>query len=407
MAFAVAFFDIYGKDPDKGARKKFKTLRDKIELRILELRAQGHQIDQAASLLQNANEAGYNDPKEGMTILQLAEDDIERTLAMSSDITDIRDDAAKAVEEADDIAPTAKKAKRLLTQGEREMELGSLREAEMLFRKAKKHAGEIIEFWQQAEKAIADGKRALSGCEGAQYDSLFRAVEEAEAALARETPAEATGIALAIPEHVENLGQTEEDAGEVVKDAERAIKAADGIDDSDFAERLEQAKAALEEGNFSLARGMADSILREVTRESEAMVEVQKAWRQRKKLIARWSDWADAKEWDARLKEVDKSRKDKQWSHAAMLLNEITKELDAEGAASGEAGELLNFLQEEWRGLRNKLEAAGIKVGDGERNACEAAVGEAAAAHQIGDMDSCLAKLGEADGMMEALRRRI
>ncbi|HJL59812.1 MAG TPA: hypothetical protein QF621_05625, partial [Candidatus Thalassarchaeaceae archaeon] len=112
-------------------------------------------------------------------------------------------------------------------------------------------------------------------------------------------------------------------------------------------------------------------------------------------------------DWDKRLKEVDKARKKKLWSHAAMLLEQITNELDSEGAASTEAGELLTFLQNEWRGLRDKLEAAGIKVRDTERNSCEAVVGEASDAHQKGDIDTCLAKLGEADGMMEKLRRRI
>ena len=152
---------------------------------------------------------------------------------------------------------------------------------------------------------------------------------------------------------------------------------------------------------------MADSVIREVTREAEAMVEVQKAWRQRKKLVAQWSDWADAKEWDTRLAEVGDARKDKQWSHAAMLLENITRELDAESAQTGEATELLEFLQGEWRGVRDRLQAAGIKVKDGERNACEATIGEAVAALDKGDIDTCLGKLGEADQMMEALRRRI
>jgi hypothetical protein len=407
LAFGVALFDIFGKDPDREERKKFKKLRDSLELRILELRAKGIQVDQAASLLQNAIEVGYTDPSEAMTILHLAEDDIERTLAMSSDITDIREDAAKAVSEADDIAPTAKKAMRLLKQGDREMELGSLRDAEMLFRKAKTHAGEIIEFWTQAETAISDAKRALSGCEGVQFDPLFSSVKNAEEALEREAPAEAAGLVMAVPEHVENLGETESGAEEVVEEASRAVKAASGIDDTDFAARIKQASNALKEGNFSLARGMADSVIREVTREAEAMVEVQKAWRHRKKLVAQWSDWANAKEWDTRLAEVGNSRKEKQWSHAAMLLENITRELDAESAQTGEATELLEFLQGEWRGVRDRLQAAGIKVNDAERNACEAAIGEAVAALDKGDIDTCLGKLGEADQMMEALRRRI
>ena len=407
LAFVVAIFDTIGKDPDKAARKKFKVLREKIEIRILELRAEGIQVDQAASLLQNASEVGYVDPKEGMTILNIALDDIERTLAMSSDITDIRIDAADAVEKADDIAPTAKRAKRILLQGDREMELGSLREAEMLFRKAKKHASEIIEFWTEAENSISDAKRALSGCDGLQYEPLKRAVEDAEEALLREAPAEAAGLASAVPEHVENLASAGDVAADTLNEAKRAVEAASGIDEVDFAARLEKADKAFSSGDYSLARGLADSVNREVTREAEAMVEVQKAWRQRKKLIARWADWANSEDWDKRLKEVDKARKKKLWSHAAMLLEQITNELDSEGAASTEAGELLTFLQNEWRGLRDKLEAAGIKVRDTERNSCEAVVGEASDAHQKGDIDTCLAKLGEADGMMEKLRRRI
>jgi hypothetical protein len=90
-----------------------------------------------------------------------------------------------------------------------------------------------------------------------------------------------------------------------------------------------------------------------------------------------------------------------------MLLEQLTAELDATSAASGEAGELLDFLQGEWRGLRNKLEAMGIKVDDAERNACEAAIGEANAAHGTGDVETTLEKLGVADGLMEKLRRRI
>ena len=90
-----------------------------------------------------------------------------------------------------------------------------------------------------------------------------------------------------------------------------------------------------------------------------------------------------------------------------MLLEQITNELDSEGAASSEAGELLQFLQEEWRVLRDKLEAAGIKVKDAERKGCEATVGEASVALKKGDIETCLSKLGDADSRMEKLRRRI
>ena len=406
-ALVKSLFDLFGSDEQRPARLKFAARRDALEGKILQLRSEGVKLDQSASLLLTATEVGYKDPKEGMALLSASEDDLERTLALSSDIQEIRADAAEAVEQADDVAPTAKRPARCLAQGDREAQLGSLREAEMLYRKAKGHAMDIIDFWAKAEASIGDAKRSLAGCEGAQYESLFSAVKDAEEALEREEPAEAAGLAASVPEHVSNLSQTGEGAEETLDEAKRAVEAAKGIDDADFAVRLAQADEALASGDFSLARGMADSVLREVTRESESMVEVQKAWRQRKKLLARWAGRADEAEWDAKLEAIDKARKRKQWSHAAMLLEQLTAELDATSAASGEAGELLDFLQGEWRGLRNELEAMGIKVDDAERNACEAAIGEANAAHGTGDVETTLEKLGVADGLMEKLRRRI
>ena len=406
IAFIISIYDTVGKDPDKAARRKFKVARESLELKILELRAQGVQVDQAASLLQNATEVGYADPKEGTILLNLALDDIERTVAMSSDISDIRDDVYSAVQRADDIAPTAKRAQKILSQGDREMELGSLREAEMLFRKAKTHANEIIEYWGKAEEAIAEAKRALSGCEGTQYEPLKRAVRDAEEALLREAPAEAMGLVIAVPEHVENLGSAGEIAADTIDEAKRVVEAAAGIDDADFSNRIEKSQSAFDSGDFSLARGLADSVIREVTREAEAMVEVQKAWRQRKKLTARWSEYSNSEDGDEKLLAVNKARKAKQWSHAAMLLEQITNELDSEIAANSEAGELLAFLQEEWRDLRNKLDTSGIKFNDSERSSCEAAIGQAVEAHKKGDNDACLTNLGVADGLMEKLRRR-
>ena len=406
-ALVKSLFDLFGSDEQRPARLKFAARRDALEGKILQLRSEGVKLDQAASLLLTATEVGYKDPKEGMALLSASEDDLERTLALSSDIQAIRADAAEAVEQADDVAPTAKRPARCLAQGDRESQLGSLREAEMLYRKAKGHARDIIDFWAKAEASIGDAKRSLAGCEGAQFESLFRAVKDAEEALEREEPAEAAGLAASVPEHVGNLSQTGEGAEETLDEAKRAVEAAKGIDDADFAVRLTQADEALASGDFSLARGMADSVLREVTRESESMVEVQKGWRQRKKLLARWAGRADEAEWDEKLEAINKARKRKQWSHAAMLLEQLTAELDSTSAASGEAGELLDFLQGEWRGLRNKLEAMGIKVDDAERNACEAAIGEANAAHGTGDVETTLEKLGQADSLMEKLRRRI
>ena len=75
--------------------------------------------------------------------------------------------------------------------------------------------------------------------------------------------------------------------------------------------------------------------------------------------------------------------------------------------ASGDANELLTYVQDEWSKLRKKLEAAGIKAIDGERAACEKAVGNADSAYKEGRLEDTLTALGEADGLMEKLRRRV
>ena len=407
LALFRAGMDVFGSDKDRPERRRFKEQRDALEKRVLQLRAQDIKIDQAASLLQAATEVGWNDPKEGVALLATAADDIERTLALSSDIADILADAVAAVEQSEEVAPESKRPRNCITLGEREMELGSLRDAEQLFRQGKKRAADIIEWWTPAEEAISEGKRALDGCAGEQYEPVRRMLQEAQDALEREEAAEAAELASAIPQQVEAMSEAGEGAEESLEEARRALEQAKGIDQDVFNDRIEQADAALEAGQFSMARGLSDSVIREVTREREAMVEVQKALRQQKKLRARWEGRDDADDWENRLEGIKGARKEKQWSHAATLLERLTNDLDATQAAHGEATELLDFLQGEWRALRNQLESNGIKVDDSERHACEGTIGESVVSLGSGDVEACLAKLGEADTQMEALRRRI
>ena len=137
------------------------------------------------------------------------------------------------------------------------------------------------------------------------------------------------------------------------------------------------------------------------------MSDVQRALRQKKKIKERWKGRSDADDWEKRLKEVATASKRKSWSHAATLLERLTSDLDVLDAASGDAEELVNYVQEEWSGLRKKLEATGIKAIDGDRAACEKAVGDAKAAFDEGRLQEALSSLGEADTLMEKLRRRV
>lgn len=399
--------DLLGGDLDRAERKRFGRTLDELEIRILNLQAKGVSLDQASSLCRNASDVGYKDPELGFTILEEAEEDIERTLALAEDISEIRDVCAASVEQAAEIASTAKKPKRSMDAGDRERDLGSLREAEMLYRRAKKLAINIIDHWQAAENQIAESSKLIATLEGSQHQQLHDLLLQAKEALAKEDCMLALEIAETIPDHVANLGEASEGAQEAYDEAVQIMEESEGLDLKLWNERLENAKTHLDAGEFSLARGVSDGIIREVRKEREAMGDVQRALRQKKVIKKRWKGRADAGDWEERLKEVESASKRKSWSHAGALLERLTSDLDTLEAASGDAEELLNYVQEEWTKLRKKLEAAGVKAIDDERAACEKAVGDAVATFAEGRLEETLSALGEADALMEKLRRRV
>tara|TARA_Y100001968_G_scaffold49160_1_gene39529 strand:- start:455 stop:2077 length:1623 start_codon:yes stop_codon:yes gene_type:complete len=399
--------DLFGGDLDRAERKRFGRTLDALEVRILNLQAQGVSLDQASSLCRNASDVGYKDPELGFSILAQAEEDIERTLALADDITEIRQVCADTVEQASEIAPIAKKPLRSMNAGDRERDLGSLREAEMLYRRAKKLALNIIQHWAAAENQIAESSQLISKLEGSQHQQLHDLLLQAKEALAKEDCVLALEIATTIPDHVANLGEASEGAEEAYIEAVQVMEESEGLDLKLWNKRLESAKEHLDQGEFSLARGVSDGIIREVKKEREAMGDVQRALRQKKNIQKRWEGHIDADAWEERLKDVAAASKRKSWSHAAALLERLTSDLDALDAASGDANELLTYVQDEWSKLRKKLEAAGIKAIDGERAACEKAVGNADSAYKEGRLEDTLTALGEADGLMEKLRRRV
>ena len=134
---------------------------------MLLLKSQGSAVDQAASLVMTAREEGHRDPNWGMRLLDEAEEDIERSLSLAGDVEAIKADSLDAVNKAEDIAPIVKRPRKAWDMGQREVELGSLREGEALFRQAKKRANEIIEWWEMAETAIRDGSALLAKAEHA------------------------------------------------------------------------------------------------------------------------------------------------------------------------------------------------------------------------------------------------
>ena len=394
-------------DDQRTARKAFSRRLDALEVRLLELKAQGAAVDQASSLIMTAKEEGHVDPSHGMNLLDEAEEDIERSLSLSGDVEAIREDAREAMDEAEAIAPTAKRPRKSFEMGEREVKLGSLREGEMLFRTSKKYSNEIIEWWSVAEKAIAEAARQLQGNDGEGIAHLKEMLGDAKKKLAAEAPKKAYEFAVVIPAQLAADDDALGKAAESLKEAHRQLKQTDGLDTKAMIERLKHAESALDSGNAGQAIGLADGVVRSIHSEREAMDTVQRALRQRKKLVAQYESRDDRNEWDDRMAAIEKAADQQRWTEAAELLSAMSQSLDKEGKASEEALELYDFVMDEWRILRNQCEAAHISVEDEDRRAAEEAIALAEEGLGVGRVEDCLQHLGTADAAMERLRRRI
>ena len=406
IASLIFSLDLRLGEKERKQKKEFSNRYDSLQLRILEIRATGVVIDQSVSLLKRANEVGWTDFSEGMKLLDSAEDDIERTLSLSNDISDIEQDSEQKVIDSEAIAPRTERPRNAMNQGKRELQLGSLREAEKLFRIAKIRALDIIEHWENAEIAIQNAREAISELTGSDLERMQSLMSAAQDAMDNESPGEAVIIAEAIPGHVENLGEAMSAAISKVEDAKEMLSRTDGLDTTIWNEMLSNATQAMDEGNGSMARGLADSIIREITATEEAKSSMQRALRQRKSLRKRWEGHIQEDEWEERLQEILKDTKNEKWRVALEKMETLTSDLDAINAAKEDAEELLNFIENEWKDTRNKLESSGVGLRDKDRQACESEISKARIALESGDVDSCLKSLGKSDELMERLKRR-
>lgn len=397
----------YTGDVQRDLRKVFRLRLNALEGRLLEMKAAGAAVDQASSLLTTAKEEGHLDLEYGMGLLDDCEEDMDRAVSLAGDVDAVRVESLKTVDEAEELAPVVKRPRKAYNMGVREVDLGSLREGELLFRQAKKRALEIIEWWGKAERSIAEAARALDGNNNDDTVHLRELLADAKSRLAAEAPKEAYEFAVVIPAQLaagdEALGR----AAESVKQAQRTLNSTDGLDLSDLKQRLEKANIALEAGQASQAIGLADGVVRTIERERVAMDDVRRALKQKKQLVKRFEGRADEPTWRTGLKEIEQAAQDQQWSHAGMLLDRLTSRLDQAGQEADEALELYDFVLDEWRVLRNQCDASRILVEDEDRRACEHAV--ALAGERLGESDiaACLIHLSEADAAMERLRRRV
>ena len=396
--------DLLAKDDDHEARTEFAVLLKQVESRVLALRENSSGMEQVSSMLKIAREEGWGDPQRGMDLISQAENELDRITAFSGDLEAIRADTLEAVERAESITIEASGPRKAFDLGDREADLGSFREAELLYRRAKSKSEVIEKHWQDAYDSIASSEAAIANHSGHQAEGVIAILNSAKEAMEAEDPVGALHIASSIPAHIESMGSTDEAATKSLSDAEHVVAAAEGDIQIATKDRLEQARNAMKSGDSALAKGLADSVLRDVRATSEAMQEVQRALRQKKQIEARFPE-VSKQDWSGRLQQVVESADSGDWVNAAELLQSMTSDLQAHEHSISEASELVRFVEEEWKTLRTKLDSAGIGPGDLSRMEAEKTVANASAALSSGDIETCHAALASAGEYLESLGR--
>ena len=408
IVFAATCFtmipDLLAKDDDYEARNEFAEMLEQAESRILAIRENSSGMEQASSMLKIAREEGWSNPERGMELISQAENEIERITAFSGDLQAIRADALEAVERAENITIEATGPRKAFDLGDREADLGSFREAELLYRRAKSKSEIVEKHWQVAFDSISTAEAAIADHSGHQAEGVIAILNSAKEAMEAEDPVEALHIASSIPAHIESMGSTDEAAIKSLNDAEHAVAAVEGGIQIATKDRLEQARNALQSGDSALAKGLADSVLRDVRTTSEAMQEVQRALRQKKQIEARFPE-SSKQDWSNRMSRVTESADSGDWVDAAESLQSLTSDLQAHEHSISEASELVRFVEEEWKNLRSKLDSAGIGPSDTSRMEAEKTVADAAVALSSGDIEACHAALASAGQHLESLGR--
>lgn len=399
--------DLLSKDENHKSRKDFIKKLDLVEEQVLLLRSQGISLEQASSILKKAREDCWNEPEKGLTVILLAEEEIERVKALANDLDDIKQETHLFMKKAESIAPGVHGPRKAFESGQKESDFGSLREAEILFRLSKKRSEIIIQHWQNAMDEIASAEELISYVKGITLDSINNIIDSAKEALESENPVEAIKIASSVPGHLESLESTTTEAKEAIIEAEKAIQEVEGSFSVSTKERLVESKVALESGNSSLAKGLATSILRDINKMSESMQNVQRGLRQRKKLTAVFPSGKSGDQWRNQLEDIETKVNSEQWVEASDLLELLTKNLQQYEKSRSEALELYSFVESEWIELRKKLDSSNIKVNDSMRMNAESKLSESKKLLEDGDIDSTLSSLGKTDEIMENLRRRI
>ena len=406
VVVVLLMFDILRPDPSLQGRRDLFNRIDSVEIRILEINETGIRLDHASSLLKLAREEGWSNTSRGHSRLKLVEHEIGLALSIDRDLSEIREAVMVLVNQAASIAPEATESVSLVEKADSERALGSPREAETIYREAKKVANRICLFWEPAREALSEAEKKLEKQNIIESDTIAGMVESARKAMERQRPDEALHYLEALPDQLQSLSE----ALDRVRTRRSEVSSNLVSEHPDISEEVESQLSSIdksiEDGELSLAMGGLESIARRLHNRSESRRSFEQSVRQ-KGLIQSRFPLAEKTIFEKRLANAISLSKEGLWIQADEELKSIINDLDSVDSTRRDTEELLDFLEGEWKILRKKLESSGIGSDDSSRRLAEKHMAIARENFENDSFQSSRNSMGSADEAMESLRRLV
>ena len=403
---ALLMFDILRPDPSLQGRRNLFNRIDSVEIRILEINEAGIRLDHASSLLKLAREEGWSNTSRGHSRLKSVEHEIELALSMDRDLSEIREAVMVLVNQAESIAPEATESVSLVEKADSERALGSPREAETIYREAKKVANRICLFWEPAREALSEAEKKLEKQNIIESDTIAGMVESARKAMERQRPDEALHYLEALPDQLQSLSE----ALDRVRTRRSEVSSNLVSEHPDISEEVESQLSSIdksiEDGELSLAMGGLESIARRLHNRSESRRSFKQSVRQKGMIQSRFP-LAEKTIFEKRLGSAISLSKEGLWIQADEELKLIINDLDSVDATRRDTEELLDFLEGEWKILRKKLESSGVGSDDSTRRLAEKHMAIARENFEKDSFQASRNSMGSADEAIESLRRLV
>lgn len=403
---ALLMFDTLRTDPSLQGRRDLFNRIDSVEIRILEINEAGIRLDHASSLLKLAREEGWSNTSRGHSRLKSVEHEIELALSIDLDLSEIREAVMVLVNQAESIAPEATEPVSLVEKADSERALGSPREAETIYREAKKVANRICLFWEPAREALSEAEKKLEKQNLIESDTIAGMVESARKAMERQRPDEALHFLEALPDQLQSLSE----ALDRVRARRSEVSSRLTSEHPDISEEVESQLSSIdksiEDGELSLAMGGLESIARRLHNRSDSRRSFKQSVRQKGMIQSRFP-LTEKTIFEKRLGSAISLSKEGLWIQADEELKSIINDLDTVDATRRDTKELLDFLEGEWKILRKKLESSGVGSGDSTRRLAEKHMALAREDFEKDSFQASRNSMGSADEAMESLRRLV